>query len=543
MNAAQAVYRHVPVEVTRVGVYAWQAGRAPVPLAVPTAREDGQILVALPASQSVIVLMHRRDDAYLVDGPLVVSADAGDPNAIVERTIAPIWRHTIAGPADRPPAPPPLDWLTADGTAGSGWPSCWWDAVGWDCMGVPLATAGVVVGLDGSRLLAAVVAGGSTPVLRASMWGRLVRVGDRGSGSPPRLRLTAARPVASPSRLKALRLETATLADVRVRRVSPGVYWVAGDSSPPDAWLEIRSDRSGPLFLSIADIAQGPAQLPMQVVLEDRRDISVAVISDRGDPARGALVTAFRLIDPEAAALAREQRPPRRVLAADATAGTDGVAEIGGLGEADYEIVAWHPQFGRAGARLMPGATRLTIHLRSPGIVRGRVVVDGTPAPGVAVVSVPDPAAYVNAADPLDLKGGDARTTPDGRFAVAIAPSGGGELRVGGGAYRIVRVPLPHGALPLVELGDIELGRPLTITVTLDQDPGCDLRATGPVGRSGLQIVAATRTGPGLFAITLPEEGSWEFVLLCGRVERALAPAVVTISTRDGPHDVRLTVR
>jgi hypothetical protein len=540
MSAAQVVYQHVPAEVSRVSVYTWRAGSAPTPLPLRVARVDDQIVLALPSPESVIVVMHRQDDGYLVDGPMLVREDD-----VVERAIDRTWRHTIAGGADLAYGPAsPLEWLAEDGSVGAAWPACWWrDARRWECMGVPLESAGVVLGADGAGILAAIVAGASTPVLRASGWGRLVLVADRGAGPPRRVQVTAARAVEPSSRLRAVRLGTAPVPDVRVSGIAPGAYWVAGDSSPPDSWLEIRSSRSGPQYLALADVAHGSPQLPLQVSLDDRRDLAVSVVSDRGDPARGALVTAFRLIDPQVAGGVRDQPPPRRVLAEDATAGGDGVAQLEGLGDAEYEVVAWHPQFGRATARLDAGATQLTIRLQSPGIARGRVLVDGKPAAGVDVISVPDPAAYVRAADPIDVKGGDAQTTRDGRFWVALAPEGGGELRVGGAGYPTIRVPLPRAALSVVELGDIELGRPITIAVALDQDPGCDLRATGPVGRSGLQIVAAARTGPGLFTLTVPEEGSWEFVLFCGRTERVLTPSVVRVSARDGPRDLRLSVR
>jgi hypothetical protein len=97
--------------------------------------------------------------------------------------------------------------------------------------------------------------------------------------------------------------------------------------------------------------------------------------------------------------------------------------------------------------------------------------------------------------------------------------------------------------VPIVELGDIELGLPVTVQVVLDQDPGCQVRATGPIARPGLQIVMAARIGPGMFVIRLPEGGDWEFGLLCGRDERALAPAVVKIGPSDGTPQVRFSVR
>jgi hypothetical protein len=148
------------------------------------------------------------------------------------------------------------------------------------------------------------------------------------------------------------------------------------------------------------------------------------------------------------------------------------------------------------------------------------------------VAVVPELSAFAAAEDPTHVVGGLARTDAGGRFAVSLGVGGGGELRVGGGTYPTRRVPLPRAPLPVVELGDIELGRALSFSIALDQDPGCDLRATGPIGRAGLRIVTAARTAPGVFALTLPEEGLWEFGLLCGRDERDLTPGVVRITSQ-----------
>jgi hypothetical protein len=231
------------------------------------------------------------------------------------------------------------------------------------------------------------------------------------------------------------------------------------------------------------------------------------------------------------------------VFAAEAIADAGGTVKVDGLGEAAYEVVAWHPLLGRGSLPLPGDASSIAIRLRSPGMARGRVLVHSKPAAGVEVIAVPEPAAFVTADDPIELKGGDARTGADGRFVVSLAAGGGGELRVGGGTYPIRRVPLPRAPLPLVEIGDIELGTPVVVNVTLDHDPGCGLRATGPVGRSGLQIVPATRTGPGLFRLTLPEEGVWELTVLCGADERTVTPAIVRISAGERPQEIRVTVR
>ncbi|HEX6464062.1 MAG TPA: hypothetical protein VFZ98_06410, partial [Vicinamibacterales bacterium] len=139
--------------------------------------------------------------------------------------------------------------------------------------------------------------------------------------------------------------------------------------------------------------------------------------------------------------------------------------------------------------------------------------------------------------------GGDTRSGADGRFVVSMAPGGGGELRVGGGNHPIRRFPLPRAPLLMLDLGDIELGVPIEVTIVLDRDPGCDVRATGPVGRSGLQVIAGSRAAPGLFRLAFPEEGVWAVELICGRGERALTPQVITITQGSAGTEVRLLVR
>jgi hypothetical protein len=89
----------------------------------------------------------------------------------------------------------------------------------------------------------------------------------------------------------------------------------------------------------------------------------------------------------------------------------------------------------------------------------------------------------------------------------------------------------------------IDLGAPIALTVVLDQDTPCGVRATDPLGHSGLQIVAATRVGPGLLQIALPKTGVWNFGLLCGREGRPLSPAVVPVGPEHAGKEVRLAIQ
>ena len=105
-------------------------------------------------------------------------------------------------------------------------------------------------------------------------------------------------------------------------------------------------------------------------------------------PASGALVTLFRAIEPAVKTMS-ERDPPRRVYVAEMTADERGGFRLDGLGEARYEVVAWHPQFGRASVALDQAIGRVEVHLQS-SVIRGRVVAGGRPLEGVDVTGVAD---------------------------------------------------------------------------------------------------------------------------------------------------------
>jgi hypothetical protein len=325
--------------------------------------------------------------------------------------------------------------------------------------------------------------------------------------------------------------------------VTPGAAWLSGADVPPEAWVEIRTDRSGPAYLALQEVAGGSPSLPIVAPLAETRTVDGLAIGDRDQHASGVLVTLFRLIDPPPSTAGSSRENPRRVLAAETIADAGGEFHIDGVGDAEYEVVAWHSLLGRASAALPRRPGVFIIRLTSPGTARGRVLRAGKPAAGVAIISFPSPEAFKTAEDPIDVKGGDARTGADGRFAVMLAASGGGELRVGGGVFPIRRIPLPRAPVPVLDLGDIDLGTPLEITIVLDQESPCDVRATGPVGQSGLQILTGSRTGPGLFRLALPEPGLWAFVLQCARQERPLSPPAVQVTPAHAGKELRFSIR
>lgn len=527
-------YRHLPQEAVSVALYEWRDTGPPVRLSAVAAVENGRALVSpQPPGTRVVVFFVRRDGAYLIDGPFAW------PRRSAERDPNSTWRRTVGGagpPGDRASAP--LVWISSQ--ASDPWPQCRWNADSdWVCWGIPTTTSGVIVQGVAANIWWCTVQSSSVSAWRKSKWGRLVVITDSERASPTALELQAQRAVPPPAyRFKDVRLETAAVESVAIVRMTFGVVWIAGTDAPEHAWIRIHAKDAAPRFLPLADLVSGSLTVPEHVALDPVHPLNGTVVAGSQHAAR-ATVTLFRLIDPPPGP--HNPVKPRRVFAAETTADDAGAFAFDDVGNGEYEILAWHPQLGHASVILQPEQQSLRVELEQPGIARGRVLIGGKPTPGVDVFSVPDQNALASADDPVDVKGGDGRTDTTGRFVVTLAPAGGGELRIGGGAYPTRRVPLPRSTLPLIDLGDIELGAPLVLYVALDRDPGCDLLATGPVGRLGLQIVTGERTGPGLFRITIAEEGQWQFGLDCGGTIRSLTPAVVAITRAMDGKQVQLS--
>jgi hypothetical protein len=433
-----------------------------------------------------------------------------------------------------------VEWIRADARAEFP-PKCFVFQRKWSCWAASTEPAGIVVSYAGTTLWWRPSDRDTSVDLQLTRWGRLVMITNTALPLES-LRVVFARAVApAAGRSRAMRLGTAAIRDASATAIAPGALWIVGDSNPPDSWIEIASDVTAPLYLSLSEVAEGPVSLPLHVTLPEARAITGRVFGSQDQPASGALATVFRLIDPLPADARRG--PPRRVLAAESVADDAGRFMLPALGEANYELMAWHAQLGRASIALRADSDDLIVRLRGSGIVRGRVIAAGRPVAGVDVVSVPDAAAFSAAEDMTVVKGGDTKTGADGRFSVTVAPSGGGELRIGGGIHPVKRIPLPRAPVPLFDAGDIDLGAPIIVTIVLDSDIGCPVRAAGPVGRTGLQIVSGTRTGSRTFDVAIPEPGLWEFTLACGRDSRSLSPSAVQVGPAQSRKEVRMAVR
>ena len=434
-----------------------------------------------------------------------------------------------------------VEWIQADPQVNP-FPKCILREMrAWSCWGLSGEARGVVVLHGSNGIWWSVVTARTSAELRPARWGRLLVLNGPRS-ELPRRNVTFGYPVVPlKGRLQAIRLDTSRVPGAVGVPVGSHAVWVAGDAVPPRSWVEIATDATAPIYLALDDVAAAPPSLLLHVALGEPRAIEGQVVGGDHLPAGGALVTLFRVIDPPQTANVRTL--PRRVLSAEVLADERGRFTLRGLGEAEYEIVAWHARLGRASLAVPDNQSNLTVRLQATGVARGRVVAGGRPVEGVDVISVPDTAAFTAAPDMTDVKGGDGRTGPDGTFMVMLSPRGGGELRIGGGRYPVRRIPLPTVPVAVFDTGNVELGQRIRIAVVLDGVSGCDLRAAGPVGRTGLEVISGLRTSTDAFEVALSEPGFWEFSVTCGGTTRSVSPAVIQIGSSDAGREVRMSVR
>ena len=529
-------YVDVPLDAARVVVYEWRMPDQPVVARFAIDRSNPRVVIRGTPGVPVIVVFEHEDGSYLIDGPV------SWPATSTMRTVEPPTYRTVRGTVSGDvPVESPIQWIGSRAAAGS-WPACFRNSrFGWACWGVIPVESGVVVVSEPSRILWSFVDRSRASPVRVARWGRQLFVSEP-DGPASDVQVTFGRPIASSAeRVRAIRLETGPVTDAVATPIARGVTWLSGSDVPPKAWAEVRTERSGPAFVLLQDIADGGVTTPLYLSVPDRRVVNGKVVGPGAEAAAQALVSVFRLIDPPPADGSRTL--PRRVLAAETVAAANGAFSLDGLGEAEYEIVAWHPQLGRASRHLAAAEQDIVVRLRSSGVVRGRVLAAGKPVPGVNVTSVPDAATFRGAEDMTEVKGGDTRTDASGRFSVMVAASGGGELRIGGGKYAVTRVPLPRPPQASLDLGDIDLGATIDVVVVLDRDPGCQVRAAGPLGVTGLHLVFGVRNGEGTYAVALPEPGLWQFDLMCADGRRALEPSSRHIDRADTAKPLRFVLK
>lgn len=501
--------------------------------------------VRAPAGlETLFILTTATHPGYVVDGPFRW------PDRPSFRTVRGPWRRTVRGRLAASGTPPPV-WLSSDRSDSDPWPQCvWTSGSDWECVAVPLGAAGVVVSVEPARVFyslapgSPVAAGVERVATLTAAWGRMLVV-ERDDQSPvtPGAIQVAARRLAIPrARPQTGRVEVTTDGRVHADAVGRSTFWISGREAPSDdGWIEIREVGRATERVSVLELSTGAADVPVSMRLQPAATVIGRVTAGIGVPAEGAIVTLYRF---EPRRGDQDKRTPaRRVAVAEARADQDGGFRFGELAAEAYEIVAIDPVLGRGVRQIDADGQPVEIALRRPSRVTGRVLRDGAPAAGIVVAVLPDLAQFAAAADVTEVRGGETRTDVDGRFAVALASRGAGELRIGDERSGVHRVPLGPAETqpPLVDIGTIELGAVAPTIFVLEGSEACDLLITGPVGRTGLAVIRAVRMGPAMFQADLPEAGRWQVVAVCGGRERPVMPAAIDVVPRGHDVTIRLT--
>ena len=166
----------------------------------------------------------------------------------------------------------------------------------------------------------------------------------------------------------------------------------------------------------------------------------------------------------------------------------------------------------------------------------------GQPVHAASVAVVPDLLEFSASVDAIDHVSLGTTTDSSGRFVVALPPKGSVELRITAQKSGVVRIPLRsvEHLPPITELGDVELDRPIPVTVTLDGYDGCELYAAGPVGAAGLNIIESRRDATERRRLEIPEPGRWMLTLICAGTDVPVLPPFVDLVAQDTDAQVHL---
>lgn len=485
---------------------------------------DVLVLSATPGAD-VVVKFDRDDDTYYLDGPFRWPASGAT------RLVPPVPRYTAVGTvvADVPDDDPPR-WLDRDGALDAQpWPRCRRTRRAWECAGVPLLEPGVVV-IGSDPMAYAVLSADVLPTRRGvstrlARWAMLLLLQADDEDRLERPRVQLLEPQVSRFRAEGVRVMLRDATSARVHALARGVYFLAGTGNHEDLVLQVGGEDIAVVRTAISTAPDGlrPA---MHVRLDAAAAVHGRVVNERDEPATGARLGLSELIDirePDG-----QIRRLKRSLA-DVEPDADASFTLRGLGPGRYEVLALHPTWGRGSIVFEPGDRRLVIRLVAGSRVAGRVLQNGLPAAGVWVDVPGDRDAYVRAADPMDVVAPSAQTAADGRFTIALPPSGARELRIGAD-QAAVRVPIPPiSANATLDIGDIHLRSPIAVQVTYVGDERCALLAAGPMGHSGLTMVEAQVIGPGARRLLLPESGTWLLTVRCGGRESPVQPAAIDV--------------
>ena len=469
-------------------------------------------------------------------------------------------RRTIRGTLPDQVNPPRVIWLDGDERVGGDpWPT-WWAAgpAAWECIGLRVERSGVVVAPDTQPLTYGLAPVQTWPATvqqietRRAARGRLIRILGV-SGDASELQVVALKPTISRSQPHSIRTLLTADATIAITQVSSSSFWISGSQRTTGTVIEIMGIQVATQQIAIDDWQAGLPELPIYISTAPPIRVAGQVLTAAGRSAGGSLVSVSEIYPKEQVSRVRRagpegpgriNGPPRRRSVAEVQTDSDGRFDIAGLGQQDYEFFAMHATLGRVTAILEPSTAPVVLRLEVPKQVRGRVVRERQPVSDVPVRTLPNLAQLAAALDPTDYLGGETVTDRQGRFVLAVPPSGSAELRIGSGHTGVVRRPLPPATEmpPLTDLGEIELPVLARLLVRIDGVEPCDLYATGPLGSPGMETIRSTRQGPALRGFRLPETGGWWLSLLCDDQEEALSPSFIPIPSDAEETSIRVRV-
>ena len=433
------------------------------------------------------------------------------------------------------PAPSRIVWITPAGDEAPA--GCTLHAGrAWSCDQLPPAPGGVVVIVDVAGTLAYVPVGGHDHESGGvSSWGRVVQVAPGGVAPEAvrNLQVTPFKPERPTYRASTLRFSAVQDVAVRVLRLSAGAFWIAGQTTDSDAYVQIEGPAIATRRVAVRMLADGPPEWPLVEAMNAPGTMTGQVSTDRGDDVEGAVVD---LLEP----LHRQPTddPPYAPLplikVATTTAAADGTFVFDRLDPGRYHVAVIHARLGRGDADVSALSTPVSIRLMPPVVVRGRVLRNGLPVPAARVRFIPDVLALMAGTDPANHIADETTTTPEGGFSLRLPPDPTGALQVIGHDNASVRVPIKKTAKGKeLSLGDITLPERRRIGIRLAKGDGCALAAVGPVGVLGLSIVQVTVESVTTW-VDLPEAGEWALTAMCGGTNYDVSPRTLLVP-RTGP--------
>jgi len=392
----------------------------------------------------------------------------------------------------------------------------------WMCPGTDSADAGVVV-IDvdnGIAAIAIVKHNSSSP--GTARWGRLVRVSTPAEADRPGIGIASLRVARPPNRPNTTTFDVVSEEGVRILPVSPTAFWLSSDEVSPDAFVSVTATRH-----AVND--------PLIVDLQPAVSIEGRIESASGEVVPDASVDLLKPFPGAPAGLSpQELKRVPLVRVGQTRSDAFGHFEFQGVSVGQYKVTVTDFARGRSETWTAAGGPLLSIQLKSPAVVTGRVIRGDLPVSDVTVRFLPDAERWRDSTDTASHLTAEVMTDDAGRFVLALPPVSDGALQLVAtdGASMRVRLPpsVSSSAKAEVRLGDLRLVDPMPVEVRTDVS-GCRIAAVGPAGGPGFTIVQAESRGI-VHLLRLPEPGQWLMQVECAGVQRRVTPPGIEVTEK-----------